>query len=42
MHEAKRQEDQCLNDITSRKIKHEEQTRLGYSNVRENYLLSIR
>ena len=42
VHEAKYQEDQYWNDITSRKIKHEEQAKLGYSNVKENYLLSIR
>ena len=42
MHEANSLEDQCWNDVTSRKIKHEEQARLGYSNVRENYPLSIR
>ena len=40
MHEAKCQEDQYWNDITSRKIKLGEQARLGYSNVSENYLLS--
>ena len=42
VHEANCLEDQCWNDVTSRKIKHEEQARLGYSNVRENYPLSIR
>ena len=42
VHEAKCLEDQCWNDITSRKIAHEEQARLGYSNVRKNYPLSIR